>query len=37
VVSANIVLVTYIITSVLEDAQVSTKNAKAASEGKKDK
>jgi len=37
VVSANIVLVAYIITSVLEDKQVSIKNLKEKSEGKKDK
>jgi len=37
VVSANIVLVAYIITSVLEDKQVSSKTLKEKSEGKKDK
>lgn len=37
VVSANIVLVAYVITSVLEDKQVSSKNPKEKSEGKKDK
>jgi hypothetical protein len=37
VVSANIVLVAYIITSVLEDKKVSSKNPKEQSEGMKDK
>ncbi|KIM46303.1 hypothetical protein M413DRAFT_441391 [Hebeloma cylindrosporum] len=36
VVSANIVLVAYIITSVLEDKQVSNKNLKETNQGKKD-